>query len=178
MSAMSFWRRLFGRREPSVPGLVIFQVQSKDTIEALDMTGIEGLLALVTEAVRKNGTFQPCNLSVTDYNDDPRELFQIPEVRAWCKRAFEIAPVLPLLLSEDSVKWFVWSLVNVEVVAHGVGETQVKVPRDEVMDIVKTSLLDAQEFFWRGDLEKPKRVEKLSGECVHRLILGLGYGSI
>ena len=145
--------------------------ETKDSVSGLDISGIRGILARVAREVQARGTFQPCNLSVNGYDDDSRELYQIPEVRKWAATVFEAARVLPILLSEDTVQWFVTALVDVEVFGEENRSLKLSVSAEDVMEVVLKAEQAGWKFFRESGLKEPK---DLMEECMGRTVRGLG----
>lgn len=59
------------------------------------VTAVAGALSTIDSAERYVGR---CMLSIDGYNDDPRDVTQIPEVRSYFQRAAVECPLLPFLL--------------------------------------------------------------------------------
>ena len=82
----------------------------------MDMHDVEDISHIVMEELQQHGSFQLWNLTISGYDEDPRALFEIPEVRAWCKSAHAKAPYLPCLLSERAIKWYSSCVLEIEIV--------------------------------------------------------------
>jgi hypothetical protein len=110
-------------------------------------------------------------LNVHGYDDDSRELYLIPEVRKWAAKVFEAAPVLPLLLAEDTVQWFVMCLVDVEVLGEQSGNLNLSVSAEDAMNVVLSAEQAGWLFLRESGLKEPK---DLMEECMSRAVRGLG----
>jgi len=58
----------------------------------------------------------PIYLSISGYDEDPRALFQIPEVRLWCRHLYQNIPSIFLFLHPDTINWFFLCIADIKVV--------------------------------------------------------------
>ena len=58
----------------------------------------------------------PIYFGIDGYDDDPRGLFEIPEVRAWCMRLYREVPFIFSLLDSDTIAWFFSCVADIEIV--------------------------------------------------------------
>lgn len=84
----------------------------------LDFSDIERLTGLVREEILKKGEFQLWDLTISGYDEDPRALFEIPEVRKWFRQALEKAPHLLAIVSSAALRQIVFSLLDIQVTGH------------------------------------------------------------
>jgi hypothetical protein len=89
---------------------------AKQSVLGEDMKDIDQISQTAMESVQQWSNFSPCNLTISGYDEDPRGLGIIPEVRAWCKRAYSKAPYLPCILSERAISWYTTCILDIEVV--------------------------------------------------------------
>jgi len=89
---------------------------SKDAVLAKDLSDLDALIKAVSQEIRERGDFTPWTLTISGFVTDPRPLWEIPEVRAWCKDAHAKAPYLPLLLSDAAIGWYALCVLDIEEV--------------------------------------------------------------
>lgn len=111
----------------SVDGKIIGSTLSVDRyhLAQADATEIEGLLESIAAQIRESGSFQPCLLSFVGFDDDPRAVCQIAEVRRWCAAAWDKAPALVPMLEQGTLgasRMLMFCLLNVEVQPQGQGQ--------------------------------------------------------
>lgn len=87
---------------------------AKESVLAGDISDISQISSQAKEQLSKNGEIQEWNLTISGYDYDPRDLWEIPEVRLWCKKAYSYAPYLPCILSEHSIAWFLPCISEIE----------------------------------------------------------------
>jgi len=120
---MDFLKKLFGahrqqpireqeptRVQPSTMRLVIQTLSiPRHEIETnpSSIDCLMGAVDLAAEATVKEGKRHLIEITISGYGTDPRELFEIPEVCDWAKRAFELAPSLYYFLTVDCQYRFV-----------------------------------------------------------------------
>lgn len=120
---------------------------SKDSVLKKSVSEVDGLVRAVTDDVRKRGSFEPWNLTISDYETDRRELFEIPEVRTWCGKVHAQYPFLPLLLTERSLTWYIPCLMKINIVRKGGHETLMKIDENEAKCFFSEACLGAVKFF-------------------------------
>ena len=81
---MTFWKRLFGRTDSPIRELqgFLFAV-SKEEVQSLGTDTTASMVQTVRKLSLDTRTHHVIELSVHGYGDDPRELFEIPEVVRW-----------------------------------------------------------------------------------------------
>jgi hypothetical protein len=55
------------------------------------------------------------SFGISGYDQDPRPLFQIPEVRDWCKQLYSSIPAIFLYLDSATIQWFFLSIAEIEI---------------------------------------------------------------
>jgi len=137
-------------------------------VENLDVSDVEEIERIVAEELRQRGTYQPWNLTISGYENDSRELLEIPEVRAWCKKCIEMMPHLLALLSQDAINWFVFCVVNVKAKKHN-GKLQIdmQLPDEDVQMLVANGIF-TWNFFASCGVEETE-AGRLSRQAQRRL---------
>jgi hypothetical protein len=87
---------------------------AKELVIAEDISDINQISSYARTQIKNNGKIPEWNLSISGYDYDPRDLWEIPEVRQWCKKAYSTAPYLPCILSERSIAWFLPCISEIE----------------------------------------------------------------
>lgn len=88
-------------------------ILNKSYIEALDLQEIDKMLNVFKrhgiKKYRNNIVFQ-----IDGYNDDPREIFEIPEIKAFFKKVFDKYPYMLYFLSDINANdaWVLACLCN------------------------------------------------------------------
>ena len=76
---------------------------SKDEVDTLDYTGVLSTFSHISKNVVFRNKFKSsCSICFPQYNDDPRELYQIPEVVSWIRLSIELNIPWFYFLSIDS----------------------------------------------------------------------------
>ena len=139
------------RHERSSEGKIVASSLSVDKyhLEHRDATEVDDLLALIGAQIRESGSFRPCMLSFVGFDNDPRAICQIPEIRRWCAEVWSKQPaIVPLLEQKISgvSKMFMLCLMNVEVKQVDRHSSSFAGSRDEYKAIVMKALLSATEL--------------------------------
>lgn len=142
-------------------------VVSRVCIESADTCGLDDICKRAADDLRHGGEFLVCDLRYEGYSDDPREVFQIPEIRRWCKRALERAPFLPMLLSDGTVREFVFCVMDdVQILPDDGKKWRASFSLDEVIRILFAADSASHEFFIQcGVVDSAK----LRRECATRV---------
>ena len=72
---------------------------------------------------------------ISGYDSDPSALFEIPEVRSWCKQLYQRVPFIFSLLDSETIQWFFPCLADVEIVGRVKRPPQGRVK--EFLDLLK-----------------------------------------
>lgn len=96
--------------------VVIRQISvSREDVLAGNISGPESLARSVEKELRASSTLQqPWNLTISGYDTDPRGLWEVPEVRAWCQKVHRSYPFLPFLISQNSLSFYLLCLLEIE----------------------------------------------------------------
>jgi len=89
--------------------LTTLPVERKD-IEHLSENGLQCLTEDITTLARlwiTEETPSTAELTISGYDDDPRELYEIPEVCRWAKEIIKEFPVLLFFLKDTSIDRFI-----------------------------------------------------------------------
>ena len=156
-------------KDGSTAKMVKYVPVERAKVESLDISDVEEIVKIATEELQRTGAYQPWNMTISGYESDPRELLEIPEVRAWCKKCLDEKPYLLALLSQDTINWFVFCVVNVKVVrkAGGKMEIDMKLPDEDIQMLVANGIV-AWNFFASCGVENTK-AGKMSQQAQRRL---------
>jgi hypothetical protein len=83
---------------------------------------------------------------ISGFDSDKRELFEIPEVRAWCKAVHAKAGIITLSLDTPSLCWYMWSLLDVEIIERNDKKFYVEVNQEK--EKIEKMMKDL--FFWNS----------------------------
>lgn len=103
---------------------------SRQSVLTGNMHDVDVISRMAIADIQQHGIFQPCNMTISGYDDDPRHLCEIPEIRTWCKNVYIKAPYLPCLFSENTIGWYVLCLLEIETVG---GRRRSLLPREQSM---------------------------------------------
>lgn len=81
-------------------------------IELLDISLVEELFHKAHMELQANGFVAAWAVLIGGYENDSRELCEIPEVRAWSKKVHVEYPAFPYLLLPGSLMWYLFSLLD------------------------------------------------------------------
>jgi len=65
---------------------------------------------------RSSRNLIPIHFGIDGYDDDPRGLFDIPEIRSWCKQLYHEVPFLFSLLDSETMAWFFPCVADIEII--------------------------------------------------------------
>jgi hypothetical protein len=68
---------------------------------------LENIFSGIASSCVKEGRLRKITLMISGYDNDPRELYEIPEVCDWARDAFKFLPSLWFFLDEDSQYAFI-----------------------------------------------------------------------
>ena len=86
-------------------------------------------IADTIQKFKKERNLEPFRFGVYGYDKDPRALYQIPEVRSWCKDLYSRVPSIFLYLHQETIQWFFFAVADIEVI-----QVQQKQPTGLVAD--------------------------------------------
>ncbi len=61
---------------------------------------------------------------ISGYDNDPRALFDIPEVRSWCGALYQKLPFVFSILDTATIDWVFPAVAEIEVISRKVGNVQ------------------------------------------------------
>lgn len=124
--------------------LLIFEVQKKE-VKNSDYERINGLIAALNTA--KSKARGKIALSFA-YDDDVRELCEIPEVVAYAKKIFEMCPHLTYFLMPDlnAIRAFVLCMINAKVKSRKGGYAQIDTDMAEYMAKVQQLIHEIKKY--------------------------------
>jgi hypothetical protein len=171
--ALSCMLAEFGHR-PEVPaaGFVVDETGKrigmyKDAIVRQDVAAFEAMSRAVSAEALAGESLSQWEIRISGYDDDPRGLFLIPEVRQWCRRACSTYGFIPLVVGVETFRWFAFCLVEIQSVTPA-GQAAVA-PRDlfRVIDEARGSL--AQFLTQRAGVA-PEEAQRAAEACKSGLL--------
>jgi hypothetical protein len=134
----------------------------KEKILSLDTGDIAHLIEMAMAELKLGGVIQPWNLTVSGYDYDPRDLAEIPEVKAWFVKIQAEFPYLPIFLSVFSLIQYLLGQLDITVVC----ERKKKITLSEQEEIDAT--VGLHEKMVPGGGEKMReQLEHTSGYAVN-----------
>jgi hypothetical protein len=114
-----------------------------------DASEIEEVLASMRKQIRAGHPLVQCQLVFYGYNNDPRAICEIPEIRIWCAMAWAQSPEIVPFLEQQVTKvsqMFLWCLLDVGVTAIGDNQGQYAVPTEAYTELVSQAAVAAARF--------------------------------
>ena len=116
-------------------GNQIWHMVSRDEIVGCDVTRIEADAASAVRAYREGGRpLRLVHFGTGAYDDDPRALFDIPEMRSWCGKLFERAPHIVFLIDAPTMDWYLPAVVEIEVKKRGADSIEFSFPEHALFE--------------------------------------------
>lgn len=115
---------------------------------------VDEILTVVAREIRDRGIVVPCMLLFSGYDNDPRPIWKIPEIRKWCEKVYAKAPHLLTILSEQTVDPFSWSLINtvdtIDFDSHG---CLTEINPEEWCEVLKRAGLACDQFLRESGMQ-------------------------
>lgn len=121
---------------------------SRENVERGDTSEVAGILNEIVQTPGNRKIMHFCQsvaIAIDGYNDDPRELYQIPEARRYWQLLDKQFPYLFYFLSPNVDQRTLYALCHVDAVP---GHGQASINSDEVMDFVVERLNYVAWFCW------------------------------
>lgn len=143
-----------------MPILRILPVE-KDEILSGDIKSAEILVAQSFSDLANRGRIWPWMMTVSGYDDDPRELSEIPEVKAWFRKVQKAFPYLPIFLAEFSLNQYLISQLEFEVYSKDESGTDYAVDETQLKTLFTEISIAAIEILSEKGIGKQGRVQFL-----------------
>jgi hypothetical protein len=118
---MGFWSKLFNKSNKSSSSSITYHYPiSREAILAGDTSGADDIEDDVAKAIKKNKGIKKWLLTISGYDEDKRELYEIPEVRRWCTKVFEKKPYFLLFL--EDIGWFILCVLEIRIIKSSEGK--------------------------------------------------------
>lgn len=85
-------------------------------VMAGDVTFIGRAIVDALDKFKTTRELVPVCFGIGEYDSDPRELFEIPEVRDWCKKLYNLCPFVFCVLDAATIGWFFPAVAGAQVV--------------------------------------------------------------
>ena len=162
------------RHQPEVPaaGFMIDETGRrigvyKDAIVRQDVAALEAMSLAAGAEARAGEPLSPWEIRISGYDDDPRGLFLIPEVRQWCRRACSAYGFIPLLVGLETFQWFAFCLVEIQSVTPA-GQAGAD-PRD-IFRLIEGARGSLVQFLAQREGVAPKEAQSAAEACRSRLL--------
>jgi hypothetical protein len=88
----------------------ISEINSKDT------SLIEGAaMDCLYDYAMKAGEFVPVTFGISAFDNDPRALYDIPEVRAWANQLHATCPTILAVVDAQTMQWLIPCIADIEI---------------------------------------------------------------
>lgn len=153
------------RSEADDPHLVYV---SKDAIIAKMLEPIDHVRDHLLREAKSRGQCEHWMIRVLGYDDDPRGLYDIPEVRAWCGKALAALPFLPVVLEFDTFQWLAFCLVPTETT----GDTgYVQASPMAIIELLQRARDSLGQIFRDAEIDGG---ENIADRCMYQVLASLG----
>ncbi len=154
------------RSEVSDPHLVYV---SKDSILERRFSPIDHIREHLLRESESEGDSEPWMIRVLGYDDDPRGLYDIPEVRIWCQEALAMMPFLPVIVDLQTFQWLAFCLVATEAA----GDTgYVKASPIAILELLQQARESLVSLLNQEGIDG---AESIGNRCMYRILGGLGF---
>ncbi|MEX2260669.1 MAG: ankyrin repeat domain-containing protein [Bryobacteraceae bacterium] len=130
-------------------GNQLLWVIEKDAVLMNRINEVDSLIQLIKLSLEKSASFVPPNLTISGYESDTRELYEIPEVRFWCSTVARERPFVPAIVHKRTLDWFVFCLTEISTERRS-SSVYVKVKSTDDLERLCRRTLEAGEMFF-GD---------------------------
>ena len=134
---------------------------SNQSVQRKDLHDIEDIINAAINKIQNSAKIYLCNLTISGYDNDPRELVEIPEVRIWCREAHAKAPYLPYLLANDSLEFYLFSLIDLEVTSRDYDKRKVQVfikSKSQLKELLSEIKIAGTNFFEKCNIKNVKDI--------------------
>ena len=98
-----------------MPNLLFYRISAAEIADG-DTVSLAKVLKTCVELDSEGHTVvHVLHLSTNAYDNDPRALFDIPEMRTWCMKLFSAAPEIFVFLDQTSASWFVACIGSITI---------------------------------------------------------------
>ena len=95
--------------------MIIHRISHQEVIEG-NTSRIKSAVEDSLREFRSSRNLIPIYFGIDGYDDDPRGLFDISEVRSWCKQLYHEVPFLLSLLNSETIAWFFPCVADIEII--------------------------------------------------------------
>jgi hypothetical protein len=134
---------------------------------------IAGDISLVTKAAndciasyKRNGSLELLKFGIGGFDDDPRHLCDVPQVRSWCAKLYQTFPIFAII-DTMTIEWLLPCVADVKVVGKGSASTQVEWPNN-LADLINT-ICERAEHLFRSMSGSDHNVSQLYGDYMLRM---------
>jgi hypothetical protein len=145
---MGFLKKIFGggQTRPSIDHKTHVQTIFKEEVLNKSIDKVWELIEITMKEYSRLGRLDPWTMIISGFDSDKRELFEIPEVRSWCKAVHDKAGIVTLSLDTPSLCWYMWSLLDVEIIERNDKKFSVSVTQEK--EKIEKMMKDL--FFWNS----------------------------
>jgi len=139
----------------------------KREIGAKDVSRVKQAVMECLAHHMKTGEFVPISFGIGEFDDDPRALFDIPQVRAWAKALMAECHFILALVDARTMKWLLPCIAEIEIIARKPDSTTWRI-RPSSEHEFKSRVLEAREVVFREIAKSEKEYERLCAEHTDR----------
>jgi hypothetical protein len=167
---MGFFAKLFGRRH-SYDELDRHVIVYQDEINGRNIERIGPVIGIACRVMEATKRYYLWSMTISGYEDDPRPLVQIPEVRAWCKAVHEKhGPMFAALLDEPTLRWYLASVYDVDIIEMQSGNYTYSFKSPELVEFAKATILRSTVLcgMYKVDSVEMRRVHRDATTRLHQ----------
>jgi len=90
--------------------MVDLKDENDSQIELIERQVVETIATYLKEKTLRRFRF-----GISGYDQDTRPLFQVPEVRTWCRKLYTKCPSIFLFIEWETIYWFFLSIAEIEI---------------------------------------------------------------
>jgi hypothetical protein len=140
---------------------------SKAEIDASDPSLVKSAVMGLLGRWMATDEFAPIHLGVSGFDDDPRALYEISEVRKWAKALLADCNFTLAVVDGRTMKWLVPCLADIEIVGRESGRTAWRiVPETEEQFLGE--VIHAREVVYRRLAKSDQEYDRLCSEHTDR----------
>jgi hypothetical protein len=146
--------------------MISFLVGKKE-IDAKDPSLIKSAVMECLGHHMKTGEFVPISFSIAEFDDDPRALFDIPEVREWAKALLAECNFILAVVDARTMKWLIPCIANIEIIEWKQHSTRWRITPESEHDFMG-AVVHARETVFRKLAKSDKEYERLCADHTAR----------
>jgi hypothetical protein len=152
--------------EPKLKGTAWAYLVSRAEVSAGDISPVLKAANDCIASYKRNGSLELLKFGIGGFDDDPRHLCDVPQIRSWCAKLYQALPVFTIT-DTMSIEWLLPCVADVKVVSRGSASTQVEWPNN-LADLINT-ICERAEHLFHSMSGSDRNVSQLYGDFMVRM---------